>query len=85
MLNMSASNCMTLAENTVTNVEGIAQQADLASQALTQVYSMVDSMSSSSSMSSCDYTYPAAPNASAHLMNAFYFEATLSTRLPSAG
>ena len=71
---MMASNGMTLAENTVTNVEGIAKQAVLGAQAIMEEVGM---MPGGMMPPSCAYTLPPAMNASAHLMNAFYLEATL--------
>ena len=71
---MMASNGMTLAENTVTNVMGLAKQAELGAEAIKE--EMMGSMSTSMPME-CQYVLSPAPNASAHLMNAFYIEATL--------
>ena len=74
MADMMASNGMTLAENTVTNVEGLGKQAMLASQALEQAVGMAQGVLMPMD---CNYMLPMALNASAHLMNAFYLEASL--------
>ena len=72
MASMTASNGMTLAENTVTNVEGLTKQAMLGAEALMEMGGMLGL-----TPPPCTYTFPPAPNGTAHLVNAFYFEATL--------
>lgn len=72
MSSVTASNGMTLAENTVMNVNGLAKQAMLGAEALMDMGHMLGL-----TPPSCDYTFPMAPNGTAHLMNAFYFEATM--------
>lgn len=67
-----ASNGMTLAENTATNVEGLTKQAMLGAEALMMMGGMLGL-----TPPKCTFTFPMAPNGTAHLMNAFYFEATL--------
>ncbi|KAK0951308.1 hypothetical protein LTS01_025305 [Friedmanniomyces endolithicus] len=69
---MTASNGMTLAENTVTNVEGLTKQAQLGAKALKELGMMLGL-----SPDECNYMLPPAPNGTAHLMNAFYLEATM--------
>ena len=71
---MMASNGMTIAENMVTNVEGLTKQANLATEAIKMELS---ALSPSSMPTGCQFIYPPAPNGTAHLMNAFYIEATL--------
>ena len=72
MASMTASNGMTLAENTVTNVEGLTTQAKLAATALMEEGGMLGL-----SPPACTFTLPMAPNGTAHLMNAFHLEASL--------
>jgi hypothetical protein len=72
MASMMASNGMTIAKNTVTNVEGLGKQAMLGAEALMMMGGMLGL-----SPPKCSFTYPMAPNGTAHLMNAFYLEATL--------
>ena len=70
--NVMASNGMTFAENTVTNVEGLSTQAKLGAKALMEMGGMLGL-----TPPPCNYTFPMAPNGTAYLMNVFYFEATL--------
>ena len=74
MASMQASNGMTLAENTVTNVGGLAKQAQLAANALGETIGM---MGQTFIPPACNYTLPMPTNATAHLMNAFNLEASL--------
>ena len=67
--NVMASNGMTFAENTVTNVEGLSTQAKLGAKALMEMGGMLGL-----TPPPCIYTFPMAPNGTAHLMNVFYFE-----------
>ncbi len=70
--NMTASNGMTLAENTVANVEGLGKQAMLGAEALMDMGKTLGL-----TPPPCSYSFPPVANGSAHLMNAFYLEATL--------
>lgn len=69
---MMASNGMTVAENIVTDVEGLSKQASLGAEALMMVGGTLGL-----TPPPCTYTFPPAPNGTAHLMNAYYFEATM--------
>ncbi len=70
----TASNGMTLAENTLTNVQGLEKQAALALRAISDEISTIKG---ASMPNMCDVMLPAVLNASAHLMNAFNIEASL--------
>ncbi len=72
MASMMASNGMTLAENTATNVNGLTKQAMLGAEALMMMGGMLGL-----NPPKCTFTFPKAPNGTAHLMNAFYIEASL--------
>ena len=65
---------MTLAENTLTNVQGLEKQAALALRAISDEISTIKG---ASMPNMCDVMLPAVLNASAHLMNAFNIEASL--------
>lgn len=70
---ISPINGMTLAENTVTNVNGLTKQAELGSEALRQFWGSYDS----TSLSYCNYNLPAAATGLDHLKMAYFFEASL--------
>jgi hypothetical protein len=72
MASMTASNGQTLAQNTVSNVEGLAKQATLGAKALMEMGSMLGL-----TPPPCTYAFPPASNGTTHLMNAYYIEATL--------
>ena len=73
MASTQDSNGMTKAENTVTNVLGLAKQASLGKKAITEL-----AMKAGVDLGNdCSYQYPSAPNGTTHLKNAFYFEATM--------
>ncbi|KAK5013257.1 hypothetical protein LTR39_003734, partial [Cryomyces antarcticus] len=64
---------MTMSANVVTNLQGLQNQAMLGVQALSDF----GSMASSWVVPSCTYTYPPVTNASSHIVNAYYIEASL--------
>ncbi|KAK5082511.1 hypothetical protein LTR70_008397 [Exophiala xenobiotica] len=70
----TATNGMTLAENTATNFEGLAKQAKLASEAL---YLEINMTAGVSRPEMCAYNMPTPSNASAFAAEAFHLEATL--------
>lgn len=67
------SNGMTKAENTVTNIRGLAKQASLGKEALSELAQRAGIDLSDE----CNYKYPSAPNGTSFLDTAFYFEATM--------
>ncbi|KAH0333649.1 hypothetical protein KCU81_g9790, partial [Aureobasidium melanogenum] len=73
MASTQDSNGMTKAENTVTNVRGLAKQASLGKQAISELAQKA----SVNLDDDCQYRYPLAPNGTVYLKNAFYFEATM--------
>lgn len=64
---------MTMSANVVSNLEGLQNQAMLGVQGLSDLGSMYPGFHEPS----CMYTYPAVINASSHIMNAYFIEATL--------
>jgi hypothetical protein len=70
---VSPINGMTLAENTVTNIEGLRKQAQLGSEAIREFYGSYDTMQ----LYSCHYDLPSATTGLEHLKNAFFLEATM--------
>lgn len=69
---MMASNGKTLAENTVTNVEGLMKQAMLGGDATKMLGKMLGL-----SPGQCDFHMPTPENGMAHLKNIFFLEATM--------
>lgn len=69
---IKASNGMTLAENTVTNLEGLAKQAELGGNALKMLGKELGLMPGE-----CDFHIPTPKNGMEHLKNIFYLEATM--------
>jgi hypothetical protein len=74
---VSPINGMTLAENTVANIEGLRKQAQLGSEAIRVLFGSYDTMQ----LYSCHYNVPSATTGLEHLKNAFFLEATMCGRL----